>query len=100
MPSLGSEYFTAKTAKRLLGYHIRLTRGYTDGGMDSLAELNTGVATGMCEAIMVLKQVLIKPSQMSAPPSVYPRARRAKGTRAGPPGPYICETLGSLKPLG
>jgi hypothetical protein len=30
---------TAKTAKRLRGYLIRLTRGYTDGGMDSRAEL-------------------------------------------------------------
>jgi len=25
---------------RLPGYHIRLTREYTDGGMDSLAEFN------------------------------------------------------------
>jgi hypothetical protein len=30
--------FTAKTAKRLHGYLIRLTREYTDGGMDSRAE--------------------------------------------------------------
>jgi hypothetical protein len=30
--------FNAKTAKRLHGYLIRLTRGYTDGGMDSRAE--------------------------------------------------------------
>ena len=27
----------------LRGYLIRLTREYTDGGMDSLAELNTGL---------------------------------------------------------
>jgi hypothetical protein len=33
---------TAKTARRLRGYLIRLTHGYMDGGMDSLAELNTG----------------------------------------------------------
>jgi len=33
---------TAKTAKRLRGYLIRLTREYTDGGMDSRAELNSG----------------------------------------------------------
>jgi len=31
--------FYAKTARRLRGYLIRLTRGYTDGGMDSRAEL-------------------------------------------------------------
>jgi hypothetical protein len=31
--------FFAKAAKRLRGYLIRLTRGYTDGGMDSRAEL-------------------------------------------------------------
>jgi len=30
--------FTAKTAKRVHGYLIRLTRGYTDGGMDSRAD--------------------------------------------------------------
>jgi hypothetical protein len=30
--------FTAKAAKRLGGYLIRLTRGYTDGGMDSRAD--------------------------------------------------------------
>jgi hypothetical protein len=30
--------FTAKTAKRLRGYLIRLTREYTDGGMDSRAD--------------------------------------------------------------
>jgi hypothetical protein len=30
---------TAKTAMRLRGYLIRLTREYTDGGMDSRAEL-------------------------------------------------------------
>jgi hypothetical protein len=30
--------FTAKTAKRLHGYLIRLTRGYTDGGMDSRSD--------------------------------------------------------------
>jgi len=54
MPSLGSECYTAKTATRLLGYHIRLTRGYTDGGMDSLAELNTGVAFDMHDAIRIL----------------------------------------------
>jgi hypothetical protein len=32
------ECFFAKAAKRLRGYLIRLTRGYTDGGMDSRAE--------------------------------------------------------------
>jgi hypothetical protein len=31
---------TAKTAKRLRGYLIRLTREYTDGGMDSRADKN------------------------------------------------------------
>jgi hypothetical protein len=35
-----SNYFNAKAAKRLRGYLIRLTREYTDGGMDSRAELN------------------------------------------------------------
>ena len=30
--------FYAKTAKRLHGYLIRLTREYTDGGMDSHAD--------------------------------------------------------------
>jgi len=30
--------FTAKAAKRMRGYLIRLTREYTDGGMDSHAE--------------------------------------------------------------
>jgi hypothetical protein len=30
--------FYAKTAKRLRGYLIRLTREYTDGGMDSRAD--------------------------------------------------------------
>jgi len=30
--------FTAKTAKRLRGYLIRLSREYTDGGMDSRAD--------------------------------------------------------------
>ena len=30
--------FTAKTAKRLHGYLIRLTREYTDGGMDRRAD--------------------------------------------------------------
>jgi hypothetical protein len=30
--------FTAKTAKRLRGYRIRLTREYTDVGMDSRAD--------------------------------------------------------------
>jgi hypothetical protein len=30
--------FTAKTAIRLRGYLIRLTREYTDGGMDSRAD--------------------------------------------------------------
>jgi len=30
--------FIAKTAIRLRGYLIRLTREYTDGGMDSRAE--------------------------------------------------------------
>jgi hypothetical protein len=29
-------------------------------------------------------------AQMFAPPSMYPWVRRANGTRAGPPGPYIC----------
>jgi hypothetical protein len=32
------EISTAKAAKRLRGYLIRLTREYTDGGMDSRAE--------------------------------------------------------------
>jgi hypothetical protein len=32
-------YFFAKAAKRLHGYLICLTRGYTDGRMDSRAEL-------------------------------------------------------------
>ncbi len=32
-------------------------------------------------------------AQMFAPPSVYSRVRRANGTRAGPPGPYICALL-------
>jgi hypothetical protein len=32
------ETSTAKTAKVLRGYLIRLTREYTDGGMDSRAE--------------------------------------------------------------
>jgi hypothetical protein len=30
---------------------------------------------------------------MSAPPSMYSWVRRANGTRAGPPGPYICALL-------
>jgi hypothetical protein len=30
--------FTAKAARRLRGYLIRLTREYTDGGMDSRAD--------------------------------------------------------------
>jgi hypothetical protein len=34
------ETSTAKAAKRLRGYLIRLTRGYTDGGMDSRADKN------------------------------------------------------------
>jgi hypothetical protein len=65
--------FTAKTAMRLRGYLIRLTREYTDGGMDSHAELDS----------------CIKPSLMFAPPSMYPWVRRANGTRTGPPCPYI-----------
>jgi len=40
----GSSWFveisTAKAAKRLRGYLIRLTREYTDGGMDSRADEN------------------------------------------------------------
>jgi hypothetical protein len=52
--------FFAKTAIRLHGYLIRLTRGYTDGGMDSRAELK-----------------FLHSSQMFAPPSMYPWARRA-----------------------
>jgi hypothetical protein len=32
------EISTAKAAKRLRGYLIRLTREYTDGGMDSRAD--------------------------------------------------------------
>jgi len=31
-------YLTAKAAMRLRGYLIRLTREYTDGGMDSHAD--------------------------------------------------------------
>jgi hypothetical protein len=34
------KYFTAKAAIRLRGYLIRLTREYTDGGMDSHADEN------------------------------------------------------------
>jgi hypothetical protein len=34
---------TAKAAKRLRGYLIRLTREYTDGGMDSRAEESKGM---------------------------------------------------------
>ena len=52
--------FTAKAAKRLRGYLIRLTREYTDGGMDSRAE-----------------EKMIYSAQMFAPPSMYPWARRA-----------------------
>jgi hypothetical protein len=61
----------------LLGYLIRLAREYTDGGMDSLAELNTGFAIAIHEATRIMSRFLIKPSQMSAPPSVYSRVRRA-----------------------
>ncbi len=35
--------FSAKTAKRLRGYLIRLTREYTAGGMDSRADEEKGV---------------------------------------------------------
>ena len=35
----------------LLGYLIRLARGYTDGGMDSLAELNAWLMKIMHTAI-------------------------------------------------
>ena len=38
MQSFVFNNLTAKTAKRLRGYLIRLTRGYTDGGMVSRPE--------------------------------------------------------------
>jgi hypothetical protein len=43
---VAGEEFTAKDAKRLRGYLIRLTREYTDGGMDSRAEEEKGVNYG------------------------------------------------------
>jgi len=39
-----------KNRKRELGYLIRLTREYTDGGMDSRADVNSGVAIAMHNA--------------------------------------------------
>jgi hypothetical protein len=41
------EISNAKAAKRLRGYLIRLTREYTDGGMDSRAEEEKGVTQGL-----------------------------------------------------
>ena len=39
----GLRMFNRKNRKRELGYLIRLTREYTDGGMDSLAEEQKGL---------------------------------------------------------
>ena len=75
----------------LRGYLIRLTREYTDGGMDSHAEEEKGV--GLRENGGYCYQRCQNSAQMFAPPSVYSRVRRANGTRAGPPGPYICAPL-------
>jgi hypothetical protein len=47
---------TAKTAKRLRGYLIRLTREYTDGGMDSHAEEDKVVTQGT-RAVTVIKSI-------------------------------------------
>jgi len=49
-PEKARLYFTAKTARRLRGYLIRLTREYTDGGMDSRAELNQVRSKFVCLA--------------------------------------------------
>jgi len=76
----------------LRGYLIRLTREYTDGGMDSHAEEEKGVTQGKM-AVTVIKSIKVFSAQMFAPPSVYSRVRRANGTRAGPPGPYICAPI-------
>jgi hypothetical protein len=90
--ALGVEFSTAKAAKRLRGYLIRLTREYTDGGMDSRAEEEKGITKWIM--LLLLSRVSNSFSaQMFAPPSVYSWVRRANGTRAGSPGPYICALL-------
>jgi|GEM_PF-5819520 len=69
--------FYRKNRIFLSGYLIRLTREYTDGGMDSRSELlrNQTKATGLFPVISSIEIFLS--AQMFAPPSVYPRVRRA-----------------------
>ena len=60
--------------------------------MDSRAEQEKGVTKWIM--LLLLSRVSNSFSaQMFAPPSVYSRVRRANGTRAGPPGPYICAPI-------
>jgi hypothetical protein len=60
----------------LRDYLIRLTREYTDGGMDSHAEEEKGVIQGKVVGT-VIKALNSSSAQMFAPPSVYSRVRRA-----------------------
>jgi hypothetical protein len=66
--SVGRE-FTAKAAKRLRGYLIRLTRGYTDGGMDSRAEENKGMQKrrGMFIVITSIKIFTLRKCSLRRP---------------------------------
>jgi len=57
----------------LRGYLIRLTREYTDGGMDSHAEEDKVVTQGKM-AVAVIKSIKLFSAQMFAPPSVYCRS--------------------------
>jgi hypothetical protein len=61
----------------LRGYLIRLTREYTDGGMDSHAEEEKGATQGKMPVAVIKSIKKHFSAQMFAPPSVYSRVRRA-----------------------
>jgi hypothetical protein len=69
--------FIAKAAKRLRGYLIRLTREYTDGGMDSRAEETKGMQKKKRNVYCCHQDQNLYSAQMFAPPSMYPWVRRA-----------------------
>jgi len=74
--SLVVDNYTAKAARRMRGYLIRLTREYTDGGMDSHAEEEKLSHKGKWR-LLLSKALNSFSAQMFAPPSVYSRVRRA-----------------------
>jgi hypothetical protein len=60
----------------LRGYLIRLTREYTDGGMDSRAEEERVRGNELFVLLLSTAKNSFS-AQMFAPPSVYSRVRRA-----------------------